>query len=131
MLYWLDSKGRYKKAVVLPHKSEYDLWRRNISDIDYEKVEDALADVFDVESKNIHTSGFIPGSDWTNTAYYPLYTACGNDKYKSGLFFGLIVYKYVMERDDNWGCTQIQINGREIESKTYYRLERSPVCEDA
>lgn len=93
MLYSVDT-GKYVKT--LPHKKDYDRWRRNLSDADYDKIIDELEKRID--SQEINTAGWIPGNDWTGTVYEPIYYACGQNKTQSGMFFGLILFNYLMNR---------------------------------
>lgn len=122
MLYSVDN-GKY--VTRLPHKVDYDKWRKNISDRDYEDIEDALNAKLD--QSEINTAGWIPGHDWTGTVYEPIYEACGKNVTLAGMFFGLIVFKLLMERQDKtWGFGRYEKNGRQIASMTYFELKNPP-----
>lgn len=62
MLYSVDS-GKY--VTKLPHKKDYDKWRKHISDNDFSKIIDELSSKID--SQEINTAGWIPGHDWAGT----------------------------------------------------------------
>lgn len=122
MLYSVDT-GKYVKT--LPHKKDYDKWRHNLSDADYDKIIDELEKRID--SQEIHTAGWIPGNDWTGTVYEPIYYACGQNKTQSGMFFGLILFNYLMNRQDTvWGFGRFERNGVPIESTTYFVVNDPP-----
>ena len=93
MLYSIDSHCYIK---TLPHKSDFDRWRKNISDADYDKVVDTLlADFF--QTGEIAVSSFIPGKDWSGTPYQAIWHACSKNDRQAALFFGLIVFKTLMD----------------------------------
>ena len=115
MLYLVDS-GKF--VTTLPHRRDYDNWRNHISDADYDKVVDAINEL--VDAKEVNTAGWMPGNNRDGTVYEPLYYACGKDKTKSGMFFGLIVFKTLMERTDKvWGFGKYG----DIKSITYFVLD--------
>lgn len=122
MLYSVDS-GKY--VTKLPHKNDFDRWMKQLSIKDYEKVVAALNKVMD--QGNIQTSGWIPGHDWSGTDYMPLYVACGCNEAQAGMFFGLILFKVLMERPDKvWGFGRYEMNGRSLGSITYFVLDNPP-----
>jgi hypothetical protein len=122
MLYSIDS-GRYVKT--LPHKKDFDKWMKQLSSDDYNKIIEALNE--NINSKEIHTAGWIPGNDWTGTVYQPLYYACGQNKMQSGMFFGLILFDLLMRRTDCvWGFGKFEKDGVPIASMTYFLLDNPP-----
>lgn len=122
MLYSIDT-GKY--VTRIPHKSDFDKWMKNLSEEDYKKIEEELNQKID--EKDINTSGWLPGHDWTGTVYEPIYEACGRNVSQSGLFFGLIVFNLLMEREDKvWGFGRFEKDGKEIASLTYFVLDNPP-----
>lgn len=122
MLYSVDS-GQY--VMSLPHQPDYDRWRKNISDDEYKAVEGTLN--ARIDASKINTAGWIPGHDWTGTVYEPIYVACGKNVAQAGMFFGLIVFKLLMERTDKtWGFGRYEKDGRQIASMTYFELKNPP-----
>ncbi|MDD2981182.1 MAG: hypothetical protein PHN80_14605 [Hespellia sp.] len=96
MLYSIDS-GKY--VDKLPHKKDYDNWRVHISDADFSAVIDEINT--QINKSDINTAGWIPGHDWTDTVYEPLYYACGRNTTQAGMFFGLIVFNLLMNENPN------------------------------
>ena len=122
MLYSIDS-GKY--VTVLPHKKGYEKWRNHLSDEDYARIIDELGRRID--SQEINTAGWIPGHDWTGTVFEPIYYACGRNERQAGMFFGLILFNYLMLRPDAvWGFGRFEKNGVQIESTTYFELKNPP-----
>lgn len=122
MLYSVDT-GRY--VDKLPHKKDFDKWKNHLSDEDYYKVIDAINEKID--KSDINTAGWLPGNNWTDTVFEPLYYACGRNKVQSGMLFGLIVFNILMLRPDKvWGFGRFEKNGAPISSMTYFVLENPP-----
>lgn len=121
MLYSLDT-GKYVKT--LPHEKDYKKWKSNLSDEDYKKIVDALN--CKIDGSDINTSSWIPGSEWAGTVYEPLYFACKGNPTKAGMFFGLILFKLMLERDDVWGFGKYEKNGVSIKGITYFLLNNPP-----
>lgn len=122
MLYSIDT-GKYVEK--LPHKKEFDKWMSNLSVCDYQKIVDTLNTKID--ASDVNTSSWIPGSDWTDTVYEPLYVACEKNKEFSGLFFGLLLFELLMNRPDIvWGFGKYEKDGIPIKGTTYFVLKSPP-----
>ena len=122
MLYSVDSMSYVKNT---PHKKEFDAWMNNLQSNDYQLIEDELNSIFD--HNEINTSGWIPGSDWTDTVYQPIYEACGRDVDHAAMFFGLIVFETLRNRSDVWGFGRYTTqDGVQIQSMTYFKLKNAP-----
>lgn len=64
---------------------------------------------------------------FTGTVYEPIYEACGKNVSQSGLFFGLIVFYILMNREDKvWGFGRFEKDGKQIASMTYFVLDNPP-----
>ena len=114
------------KVTQLPHSHEFARWRKSITNVDYDKVVEAINN--QVDEKDLNTAGWMPGHDWTGTVYEPLYDACGKSVSQAGLFFGLVVFKILMERTDAvWGFGRFEKDGVPIHSMTYFRTPIDPV----
>lgn len=122
MLYSIDS-GKYVTQV--PHKKDFDNWMKNLSVEDYKRIKDALNEKID--QNDINTAGWLPGHDWTGTVFEPIYDACGKNVTLSGMFFGLIVFDLLMNREDRvWGFGRFEKDGKQIASMTYFVLNNPP-----
>jgi hypothetical protein len=122
MLYSIDT-GKYIEN--LPHKKEFNSWMKKLPAHDYQKIIETLNERID--GNDIHTSSWIPGNNWTGTVYEPIYYACGKNNEASGLFFGLILFDLLMERQDAvWGFGRYEKNGVPIRGTTYFILQNPP-----
>ena len=122
MLISIDSG---KQIKTLPHKKQYDAWRKRLSDSDYDAICDELMSHF--TENEVNTSSWIPGNDWTDTVYEPIYHACSDNAESAGLFFGLIVFKMLMDSDAGvWGFGRYEKDGFPIKGMTYFIVKNPP-----
>jgi hypothetical protein len=122
MLYSFDS---CKYVEDLPHRENYDAWRKNLTDENYRIICDELMSHFN--ENEVNTSSWIPGNDWTGTVYEPIYHACRDNVEASGLFFGLILFKMLMESPDGvWGFGRYEKDGIPIKGMTYFVVTNPP-----
>ena len=111
---------------TVPYQREFDLLRRRLSDEEFEGIVDRINELIDDAGGEIATAGWLPGSDWTDTPFAPIYTkAARGDFVRSALFFGQLVWFAIMRRPEEWGSGRYEVNGRDIGSRTYFRLGRS------
>ncbi len=113
-----------KRIEGVPHGAEYRAWRAALDRIDsraYHRIHAELDSRFD--EREVDTSSWIPGSDWTGTVWEPIYHACGEDPVGAGLFFGLLVWQVVMDREDCWSFGRYEKEGIPIRGMTYFRID--------
>ena len=112
------------KITSVPHSAEYQGWCAQLDRVDpaaYNRIHDELNARF--SAREVDTSSWIPGSDWTGTVFQPIYQACGGDQIAAGLFFGLLVWQVVMDRDDCWSFGRYEKSGVPIRGMTYFRID--------
>lgn len=120
MLYSIDSDD-YISSI--PHRRDYDRWRRGITDAEYQAIYDELNSR--ISGSEIETSSWIPGSDWTGTVFQPIYEkACQYDEGAAAKFFGLILWRVVMEHEEVWAFGRYKLGDIPIEGLTYFRIDR-------
>lgn len=113
-----------KRIRNVPHASEYRKWRENLDRVDanaYTTISIELNDRF--QGREVDTSSWIPGADWRDTPFQPIYEACNHDEVASGLFFGLIVWDVVVQREDCWSFGRYEKDGVPIRGMTYFRID--------
>lgn len=116
MLYNLDDV----EITKLPHKRQFALHRSHIGDAEYEAAVCAINDYVS-NVQDVFISSHIPGNDWTDTPYQPLYLACNHSYDQSAMFFGLIVWKVMMERQDDWYFKPAAKDEEDVIGMTYFR----------
>ena len=113
-----------KRIDHVPHASDYQRWLAALDAVDADAYQSICRDLnarFD--EREVDTSSWIPGSDWSNTPFQPIYRACEEDETAAGLFFGLLVWKVVMDRDDCWSFGRYEKDGVPIRGMTYFRID--------
>jgi hypothetical protein len=100
MLFSID--GRLQTTV--PHHQEYEMWLAQLTAEEIQAIHDRL-DV-DIDQKmgvGVVVSSWLPGPDWEGTPYFPIWdTACRRNDEHSALFFGLLVWRRMMDRPEDW-----------------------------
>ena len=121
-----------KELKDIPHKEEYLVLRGRLSEYELDKIKSAIDQQFeenvDKDGHKISVSGWMPGKDWANTPYQPIFDkACGQDYTRSGLFFGQIAMEVLLDRcknqGENWCCMKDceKSDGSKIKSKVYWQ----------
>jgi hypothetical protein len=123
MLYSVDT-GNY--IDYIPHEREYRAWVGRLTRAEVEAIEAELNRM--VEGDEIHTSSWMPGSDWSGTVFHPIYeSACQQNEQAAGMCFGLMLWKVLMDRrEDVWGFGHYEKAGVPIEGMTYFRIRNPP-----
>ena len=128
MLFNIDSN----KIDWIPYYAEYETWKNRLEQLDpkaFQKIVDELNRR--VNGSEVHTSSWIPGSNWSGTVFQPIYDAC-LDEESAAKFFGLILWEVMMKRKgEAWCFGRYEKDGIPIEGLTYFRVPRlDPLCAD-
>jgi hypothetical protein len=76
-----------------------------------------------IEGTEIQTAGWMPGKDWTDTPFEPIYEkAARRNQDVAARCFGLIVWEVFMERPEKWTSGRFEKDGEPIGSRTYFRV---------
>lgn len=88
------------------HREFYDACKSRLSDDEFNHMIIELNHIVEgnIENKDgVVVSSFIPGSDWSDTVWDPIYSkACLCDEEHSAQFFGLLVCQVLIDRDEKW-----------------------------
>ena len=121
MLFAITSTGR-RAIAEIPHREAFELWTGRLSEEQLQVICAYLSRR--VDGSEVHTSSWIPGSDWTDTVFQPIYeVACGYDPDAAARCFGLILWHVMMERPENWSFGRYEKDGVPIEGLTYFRID--------
>lgn len=78
MLESLD--GKEITDIPKSHKKYWEIWRGRLADQEFETICDEIDKKIDtdlISGTEVQVAGWIPGSDWTNTPYDPIWSkAC-------------------------------------------------------
>lgn len=118
MLYSVES---HSHIDYIPHKRLYHLWRSRLTDHEYLAIVEELSRRIDKDE--IHTSSWIPGSDWSDTVFEPIYNkACRHNEEQAGKCFGLFLWVVMMDRSEDWAFGRYEKDNIPIEGLTYFRV---------
>ncbi|HVB85655.1 MAG TPA: hypothetical protein VNK23_03195 [Candidatus Dormibacteraeota bacterium] len=122
MLFAIESSGA-KPIGKVPHGDFYNPRRERLSDEQFSAMYEALMSKVDPAASEVYTSSWIPGSDWSGGPFQPIFdTACGASFDGSAKFFGILLWKVMMDRPEAWGFGRYEKDGIPIEGTTYFRL---------
>jgi hypothetical protein len=100
-------------------KQKYD-WLIKQLGADLAPIEARLNSMIDAD--RIHTSSWMPGSDWTGTPFRRIYEVSGQDVEEAAKNFGLIVWSVFEKRPERWASAHGMKDGKEIRGRTYFRV---------
>lgn len=107
----------------VPFTSDFDALRARLAPAEFDAMVDRINQLIDEGGAEIATAGWLPGSDWTGTPFEPIYSkAARHDFDRAAKFFGQLVWFTVMQRPERWGSGRYQVDGKDIGSRTYFRL---------
>jgi hypothetical protein len=107
----------------IPYAAEFEALRQRLSEAEFVAMVARVNELIDESGAEIATAGWLPGSDWTGTPFEPIYAkAARGDFERSALFFGQLVWYTVMNRPERWGSGRYDLDGKQIGSRTYFRL---------
>lgn len=110
-----------RQVTDVPYQSDYTRLLGRMSPQEVAAIEGWINDRIDRDE--IHTAGWLPGADWTGTPLQPIYEkAARRNPEVAAKYFGLMVYVAFMRRPEDWMSGRFELNGREIGSRTYFRL---------
>ena len=119
MLYSIDSG---KDINHIPHKKEFEIWCSRLSKHQLKTIRAKLQGM--ISGDEIHTAGWMPGSNWNGTPWQPIYEkACEKDFNAAARCFGLFVWEAFLQHHETWSFGRYELNGEEIGSITYFRVD--------
>lgn len=117
MLYSIDT---FECIKYIPHQTSYDWLRNRLTEQEFHAIYDEL--LMKISGKEVATSSWIPGSNWEDTVYDPLYKVAGNEE-EAGKLFGLIVWVVFLEHPETWSFGRYKKDGIPIRGLTYFKVD--------
>ena len=122
MLYSLDKD---KIIDTIPYERQYRVWRNCLSPVELEAIKKELNRR--VDKAGIHTSSWMPGSNWIGTVFQPIWqTACQKNQDAAAKCFGLILWEVMMDRPEYWSFGHYKLNDVPIQGLTYFQVNPKP-----
>jgi hypothetical protein len=119
-----------KSIDSVPFRKDFDTLRGRLSEAEFDDMVARIDELFDEAGAEIATAGWLPGSDWRGTPFQPIYEKAAREDFgRSAMFFGQLVWYTVMNRPERWGSGKYQVDGRDIGSRTYFRLNCRPMAQ--
>jgi hypothetical protein len=112
-----------KPITRMPFAKEFQTLRERLTADEFNAAVSRVNELIDAGGAEIATAGWLPGSDWRGTVFFPIFTNGTKENYeKAAQLFGLLVWHVVMQRQEQWGSGRYEKNGKDIGSRTYFRL---------
>jgi hypothetical protein len=107
----------------VPFQRDFETLRARLSGAEFDAMVERVNELINESGREIATAGWLPGSDWTGTPFEAIYRkAARQDFDRSAMFFGQLVWYTIMRRPERWASGRYQVDGRDIGSRTYFRL---------
>jgi hypothetical protein len=117
--------GSGKLITKIPFPEYLDRVQTRLTPGEFDAVVDRINELIGDEDAEIATAGWLPGSEWTGNPFWPIYEkAARRNQEVAAKMFGIVVWFVVMERPERWGSGRYEKDGRDIGSRTYFRLNR-------
>jgi hypothetical protein len=105
----------------VPYEQEYRRLMARMTAGEIASIKQRLNEM--IEGTEIQTAGWMPGKDWTDTPFEPIYEkAARRNQDVAARCFGLIVWEIFMERPEKWTSGRFEKDGEPIGSRTYFRV---------
>jgi hypothetical protein len=125
MLYSFDKD---KPVSGVPYQKDFTKWLSRLTSQEIDAITNELNHMIDTSKGDVHTSSWMPGSDWSNTVFEPIWSKAALHSHEdSAKCFGLMVFDTFMRRPEWWGFGRFKLDSREIRGLTYFKLKASPV----
>lgn len=107
----------------VPGRQDFAVLRGRLSAEEFDAMVARINELIDEAGAEIATAGWLPGGDWRATPFQPIYEKAAREDFtRSAMFFGQLVWYSVMNRPERWGSGRYEVDGRDIGSRTYFRL---------
>ena len=116
-VFYLESTA---PVTSMPRARDFQLLRSRLSDGEFDA---ALAHINGlIAGDEIHTSSWMPGSDWTGTPLEAVYAkAAARNHELSAKYFGLLTFYAFMRHPQEWITGRFEMNGDPLPGRTYFR----------
>jgi hypothetical protein len=110
-----------KQVTHVPYQADYNRFLSRLSAQEIKAIEAALNQMID--GTEIQTAGWMPGKNWSGTAFDPIYQKAAHcNEEVAGRCFGLLVWSVFMKRPERWTSGRFEKDGEPLGSRTYFRI---------
>ena len=101
-----------KPITTIPYAQEFRTFMSRMTANEIQGIKDALNEMIDGD--RIHTAGWMPGSDWADTPFQPIYEKAARHSFDAAArCFGLMVWEVFMERPEKWTSGRFEKDGEQ------------------
>jgi hypothetical protein len=111
-------RGKQITDIPRRRRADFNAWRDNLADSDYEAVVEAINGY--INGRDCFISSFIPRAIWGDVPCQPLIDACNQNEEHAGFFFGLIVWQVMIDHKEKW-VFKISDKEDDVLGTTYWR----------
>lgn len=118
MIYSIESQTVIENV---PHIQQFNSWISHLSEDEIHSIKEELN--ARIEGSEVNTSSWIPGADWTDTVFQPIYSkACNHDEESAGKCFGIFVWVVFMDHPEYWSFGRYEKDNIPIKGMTYFKV---------
>ena len=112
-----------KQIIKVPYEGDYRAFLSRMTAVEIANIEAAINSM--IQGSEIKTAGWMPGKDWSGTAFDPIYRKAAHcNETVAARCFGLMVWAVFMERPERWTSGRFEKDGEPIGSRTYFRMRQ-------
>lgn len=112
-----------KPITRFPFKEDFATLRKRLAPAEFDAAVARINELIDAAGGQIVTAGWLPGSNWSGTVFNPIFTIGARKDYQQAAkLFGLLVWYVITERPERWGSGRYQKDGKDLSSRTYFKL---------
>ena len=116
-----ENSQQLEKIQRVPYAQKFQEWCERLTNSQLETIRTTLQAM--INEDEVHTSSWMPGNDWTDTPWLPIYEdACGHNVEDAAKCFGIFVWEAFMNHHDDWSFVRLEITGRQVAGLTYFRI---------
>lgn len=109
--------------TTVPFEDTFTALRSRLTTDEFQDAVDHINSLINSAGREIATAGWLPGKEWDGTPFAPIYWKAARQDYSvAARFFGQLVWFTVMGRDEAWSSGRYKVDGRDIGSRTYFRV---------
>jgi hypothetical protein len=123
MIVTIREDGKVEPVSSQSHESVFRKWTQGLPSTTFQGICNAVNEYINRECDGeIVTSGWVKGAEWTQTPYQPIYESVGRDWEAARFFFGLIVWRVMMDRPETWALKRYPLKMDDVIDLTYFRV---------
>ena len=123
MIVKIRGNGKVESITAQTHDWLYRNWTQGLPPTTIQDTFDTVNEYINREGRGevVTASGILAG-DWNGTPYKAIYEAVGGDWDLARFFFGLILWRVMMDRPETWALGHFPRQHDDMTALTYFRV---------